>query len=84
MKSDLESVPNLGAKSAAMLREAGILNRHQLEKMGPVASFLAVKRVQKNVSLNLLWAIDAGLRNEHWQSMSPHRKAALIRELEDF
>ncbi len=73
--------PNLGPKSARMLAAAGITSPEQLREFGALAAFLAVRQSGQNPSLNLLWAIEAGLRNRHWTDLSSAEKDRLRAQL---
>ena len=78
----ISDLPNLGPKSAQLLRHAGIESVEQLRLMGPVASFLAVRRTGARPSLNLLWALAGALSDRHWQDISAAEKTTLLAELE--
>jgi DNA transformation protein and related proteins len=54
MSSPIESLPNLGPKSAQWLRDAGITTIAELERLGPVVAYRLVKQSQTKASLNLL------------------------------
>ena len=49
---------NLGPKSAGFLQAAGIRTHEELERLGSVAAYAKVKKVEPKASLNLLWALD--------------------------
>ena len=78
----IEEVKNLGEKSAAMLTAIGIEDSEQLKLLGAVKTYLAVKQRFPAVSLNLLWAIDAGLQGIHWLDLPAERKQYLRSELD--
>ena len=75
LNEPIENLPNLGGTSCAWLREAGISTIADLEKLGPVRAWQRVKQRQPRASLNLLWALVAGLQNRSWQSLSDEEKA---------
>ncbi len=77
----IECLPNLGSKSAAWLRECGIETVNDLQRIGPVNAWLAVKESQPRASLNLLWALAAGLQNRDWRDLSEAEKRQLKAEL---
>ena len=65
-----------------MLMEAGIGTLDELEEMGAVRAYRRVKLIKsKSASLNLLWALAAGLEDRDWRSLSGEEKASLKREL---
>lgn len=78
---ELEDLPNLGPASAAMLRCAGIVDRHDLERLGAVKSFLAVELSGQKPSRNLLWAIAGALQGKRWNKLSRAQKSLLVDEL---
>ena len=77
----IESLVNLGPKSGQWLRDAGITTIVELERLGPVAAYRLVKHLQPKASLNLLWALAAGLKGEDWRQLSDASKQQLRKEL---
>ena len=73
----VESLPNLGPKSGQWLREAGIATIAELERLGPVVAFRLLKQHQPKASLNLLWAMAAGLKGKDWRELSETTKMRL-------
>ncbi len=78
----IESLRNLGPKSGQWLREAGITTIAELERLGPVVAFRLVKQHQPKASLNLLWAMAAGLKDCDWRELSDQEKEKLRVEAE--
>lgn len=85
MAADLpiESMPNLGPKSGQWLREAGITTIAELERLGPVVVYRLVKQRQPKASLNLLWALAAGLKGKDWRELTEATKKQLRKEAEE-
>ena len=85
MTNDLpiESLRNLGPKSGEWLREAGITTIAELARLGPVVAFRLVKQHQPKASLNLLWAMAAGLKGKDWRELSEATKRRLRKEAEE-
>lgn len=83
MTTDVAELRNLGPKSARLLKEAGISTLEELRELGAIAAY---KRLQfqfgKQVSLNFLWAMAAGLENRDWRDLSQDEKARLRAGLE--
>lgn len=79
----IENLLNLGPKSAAWLREAGIRTRADLQRLGPTVAYRLVKQKQPNASLNLLWALAAGLEGTDWRELSDATKERLRKEAEE-
>lgn len=69
---------NLGPKSALMLAEAGIRTIAELRALGAVKAY---RRVKGKASLNLLWAIAAGLADRDWRDLDEDEKASLLAEV---
>ncbi len=79
----IESLLNLGPKSGQWLREAGITTIAGLERLGPVAAFRLVKQRQPKASLNLLWALAAGLKGKDWRELTEATRNRLRKEAEE-
>lgn len=80
----LESVANLGPRSAAMLAAAGIYSVEHLAALGAVAAFAMVKRSGARVSLNLLWALEGALTGVPWQTVAREHRTSLLLALESY
>ena len=69
----------------AGLRRLAARGRHyhraEREAVGAVAAYLAVRRAGHAASLNLLWALAAGLAGRHWDSLRGEEKRQLREEL---
>lgn len=78
----IESLLNLGPKSGQWLREAGITTITELERLGPVVAYQLVKQRQPRASLNLLWALAAGLKEQDWRELTETTKKRLRKEAE--
>jgi DNA transformation protein len=72
---------NLGPKSALWLAEAGIRTPDELREIGAVKAYARVKALHpKSASLNLLWALAAGLEGRDWRDLDAAEKASLVAE----
>lgn len=78
----IESLRNLGPASASWLREAGIAKVDDLARLGPVVAYRLVKQCEPKTSLNLLWALAAGLDDLDWRELSQGAKSQLKAELD--
>ena len=83
MTTPIESLRNLGPKSSEWLRDAGITTIAELEQLGAVAAYRLVMDRQPKVSLNLLWAIAAGLQGKDWRELPESTKQRLRKEAEE-
>jgi len=82
--SDIESLANLGPKSAAMLANVGVTTLEELRALGAVAAYIRAKRAGHNkVSLNLLWALEGALIGMHWRDVAREHRTRLLMALED-
>lgn len=79
----IENLRNLGPASAAWLREIGVTTIGELERMGAVVAYRLVKQQQPRASLNLLWAVAAGLAERDWRDLTDEQKEKLRREVGD-
>jgi len=77
----IESLRNLGPKSGQWLRDIGINTIGDLRTVGPLVAFQLVKQNEQSVSLNLLWAMVAGLEGKDWRELSEEMKQRLKFEL---
>jgi len=78
----IETLPNLGPKSNAMLRRAGITTIKQLRELGAVRAYVLVKRTGANASLNLLWALEGALTDRPWRDVARNDRLSLMLQVE--
>jgi DNA transformation protein len=77
-------LPGLGPRSQEMLASAGISGVAQLRRLGSVAAFAMVRKVEPRASLNLLWALESALSGEPWQAVARKHRTSLLLALEEF
>lgn len=77
----IATLKNLGPTSADWLRESGVATVGDLRRLGPVVAYLLVKERRPRASLNLLWALAAGLQGRDWRDLSEATKSRLRREV---
>ena len=78
----VSTLRNLGPKSAMMLVQAGISTLDELRELGAVKAYVRVKSLRpKSVSLNLLWALAAGLKDRDWREFEAAEKESLRAEV---
>ena len=83
MSSDsLQQLQNLGPASIRMLRAAGINTAADLRRLGSVSAFLAVREAGLRPTMNLLWALEGALREEHWLKLSDKIRTKLLKEVD--
>ncbi len=76
----LEKLKNLGAKSAAMLKEAGISTPNELDDLGAVEAFRMVRAVNPDATIVLLYALQGALLDIHWNALPEDMKRDLRRQ----
>ena len=76
-------LPNLGERSAHLLKQAGILTVGDLRETGPLEVYHRLVVLGERPSLVLLWAMVAGLRGEHWLRVTDDEKQQLKAQLRD-
>ena len=82
--SGVNQLRNIGPKSAQMLTEVGITSIDQLREIGAVTAFRRLTfTFGRQVTLNILWAMQAGLRDIDWREVTSAEKIALQAALHD-
>jgi DNA transformation protein and related proteins len=77
----VSTLPGLGPVTQERLAEAGIMTVQELRAIGPVEAYRRLKfMMPRQVSVNALYALEAGLRGCHWLDLPENVKAALQRE----
>lgn len=65
-----------------MLAEAGVGTVAELRALGAVRAYVRVRSLRpKSASLNLLWAIAAGLDDRDWRELSTEEKELLLADV---
>ena len=82
----MEDVPvsamrNIGPMSAQWLNNVGIFTAADLAHLGSVLAFRIVKESGYPASLNLLYALEATLRDIDWRELDKSEKERLRREV---
>ena len=78
-----ERLANLGPKSEAMMRRAGITTEEQLRVLGAARAYVMVKRSSNSASLNLLWALEGALTNRSWREVAKTERLSLLLQVEE-
>lgn len=72
---------NIGPASARMLESINIFSRADLERVGSVLAYRALKDAHPGVSLNLLYALYGALSGERWDQLTEETRSQLKREV---
>jgi DNA transformation protein len=71
-------VKNIGPRSQQWLAEIGIYTIDDLRQAGSLVTYKMLKeRYPKKVSLNLLWGLEAALRDIDWRDLTEADKHEL-------
>jgi DNA transformation protein and related proteins len=72
---------NLGPKSREWLSHVGLSRKEDIRSIGAVAAYKQVKEKHPEVTLNLLWALQAMLLDMDWRDLPVDVKERLKKEL---
>jgi DNA transformation protein len=78
----LERLRNIGPISAMWLKEAGIHNREELQRLGPALVFRLIRQRRPACSLNLLWALAGAVADIDWRELPQATRDRLKQEAE--
>jgi DNA transformation protein len=71
-------IKNIGPKSRQWLAEVGIYTINDLSRAGSITTYRILKeRYPKRVSLNLLWGLEAAIRDMDWRELTETDKQEL-------
>ncbi len=78
MKDDLTTLQNIGPVSARQLRDVDIADAAALRALGALAAYRRLKHAfPRQVSLNMLYALEGALRGCPWNRLPPGVKEGL-------
>lgn len=80
---DLETLRNLGHSSAEWLHAVDVSSIEQLREIGSAEAYREVVAAGFKPGLNLLYAMEAGLRGLHWLELSEDDKQQLRQKLSE-
>ena len=72
-----DELKNLGPVSREWLRAVGLHTRADLEAVGAIEAYRRVRLHGFNATLNLLYGLEAALREVHWTALPPELKRKL-------
>jgi len=73
---------NLGPVSRRLLGEIDVYTAGDIRKLGPALIYNILKGKGSNVSLNLVYAMEAAIRGIHWLELTPREKADIRSQCE--
>lgn len=79
----VSEIKNLGPASRKMLADVDVSTVGDIRKLGLPLLFRILKGKGTNASMNLIYALEAGLRNIHWLELTTDEKNKLRRECID-
>ena len=83
MRDDLTTLQNIGPASARQLREVDIADAAALQALGAVAAYRRLKHAfPRQVSLNMLYALEGALRGCPWNRLPPGVRDSLKNAVE--
>jgi hypothetical protein len=77
----MAKIRNLGPVSSRWLASIEVHDVEELRELGVVNAYRLLALRGHPVSLNLLWAMEAALRDVHWMEITPEDKDHLRAEL---
>jgi DNA transformation protein len=77
----LNQIRNLGPVSRQWLDDIGIHTIKDLRRVGSVSAYAMVRRNERRASLNLLWALEAAIRDIDWRELNSCDKEVLRTKL---
>ncbi len=78
----MSKIRNIGPASMRWLEEIGVETLEELRRVGSVPVYAMVRDQHPEATLNLLWSLEAALRDMDWHELSQEVKDALIAELQ--
>ena len=76
-------IKNMGPKSRVWLHEIGINTLEDLKTIGAVEAYRRLKiAFPTEITLNMLWGLQAAILNIHWKMLTPEMKAELKAKVE--
>lgn len=79
--SELTRIRNLGPQCARWLQAIGVHTEAELRELGAVNAYRLLVLRGYRPGMNLVYAIEAGLRGEHWARLAPDVRERLRAEV---
>ena len=66
----MSKIRNIGPESMRWLEEIGVETLEELRRVGSVPVYAMVRDQHPEATLNLLWSLEAALRDMDWRELS--------------
>lgn len=80
--NDLRKLPNITAALKRILIKAGVNNIPELEQMGAVKAFRAIRKINSNASYAMLFSLHAALNYKHFSLLTNSERETLVQQYE--
>lgn len=80
----LKTLPNLGIFLERLLWKAGITTPDDLKQQGALDAYLKIKKLKKDVGLNILFALEGAIQGCHIAALPEAQKLKLLKWLEEY
>ena len=77
--SQIEVLRSIGPRTAALLREAGIVTVSRFQELGPIVTFRLLREVDQSVGLPVLWRLESAFTNTPIREITDQPRAELLR-----
>ena len=81
---DSDKILNIGPKSRQWLKAIGVYHLQDVKVMGPISIYFILKQNGYPVTRNLVYALEAALRNCDWRQLPADVKQELNQKIQDF
>lgn len=73
----IKDLPNLSFHMERLLSEAGIKDVHLLQQLGAKEAWLALRRIRKQLSINVLYSLEGAITGVHAAALPAQRRQEL-------
>ncbi|WP_052284068.1 TfoX/Sxy family DNA transformation protein [Kluyvera genomosp. 1] len=77
MSQRLKDLPNLSFHMELLLNEAGVTDSWALRQIGAEAAWLRLRRIRKQISINVLYSLEGAIRGVHAAALPAQRRQEL-------
>lgn len=74
-------IKNIGPASAKWLHDIGVFSKEDIEALGVIEVFRALRAQKPNISMNMLWALAAGMQGRDWRELTVKEKTLLCKHI---